>query len=172
MKLGQTPSQTVGPYFAYGLVAEQYSYPLTQIVNGTIAGEAQRISITGRVFDGKAEPIPDALIEIWQTGGGFARYGTGTNRDQSYMFNLAKPLGRLIKEAPHVSVIVFMRGLLSHLYTRIYFDDETEANKADEILQSIPASRRQTLIAKSVGPAQYQFDIHLQGEHETVFFDL
>ena len=65
-----------------------------------------------------------------------------------------------------------MRGLLSHLYTRIYFDDEAEANKADEILQSIPASRRHTLIAKSIGPAQYRFDIHLQGEHETVFFDL
>jgi protocatechuate 3,4-dioxygenase alpha subunit len=168
MKSGQTPSQTVGPFFAYGLVPEQYGYPLTQVADGTIAGEGLRISVTGKVFDGNNEPIIDALIEIWQTGGKFARYGTGTNPDQSYTFDLVKPP----REAPHASVIVFMRGLLSHLYTRIYFDDAAEANKTDEILQSIPASRRHTLIAKSVGPGQYRFDIHLQGEHETVFFDL
>ena len=65
-----------------------------------------------------------------------------------------------------------MRGLLSHLYTQIYFADEEEANKSDSILKSLPDTRRRTLIAKSVGPARYQFDIHLQGEHETVFFDL
>jgi protocatechuate 3,4-dioxygenase, alpha subunit len=168
MKNGQTPSQTVGPFFAYGLVPEQYGYPLTQVANGTIAGEGQRVSVTGKVFDGNNAPIIDALIEIWQAGGGFARYGTGTNPDQSYTFHLVKPPGH----APHVSVILFMRGLLSHLYTRIYFDDAAEANKTDEILQSIPVSRRHTLIAKSVGPGQYRFDIHLQGEHETVFFDL
>jgi protocatechuate 3,4-dioxygenase alpha subunit len=172
MKSGQTPSQTVGPFFAYGLVPEQYGYPLTQVANGTIAGEGPRISVTGQVLDGNNAPIIDALIEIWQAGGRFARYGTGTSPDQSYTFNLAKPLGRSLNDAPHVSVIVFMRGLLSHLYTRIYFDDEAEANKADKILQSTPASRRHTLIAKSVGPGQYRFDIHLQGEHETVFFDL
>ena len=85
MKLGQTPSQTVGPYFAYGLVAEQYGYPLTQVASGTIVGEGQRISIRGRVFDGKAEPISDALIEIWQSEAEFARYGTGTASDQSYV---------------------------------------------------------------------------------------
>ena len=172
MKLGQTPSQTVGPYFAYGLVAEQYGYPLTQVANGTIAGEGQRISITGRVFDGKAEPIPDALIEIWQSEAGFARYGTGTTPDHGYTFSTIKPRRRSSAEAPHLTVIIFMRGLLSHLYTRIYFADEGEANKRDSILKNLLDTRRHTLIAKSVGPAQYRFDIHLQGEHETVFFDL
>ena len=172
MKLGQTPSQTVGPYFAYGLVAEQYGYPLTQVASGTIAGEGQRISITGRVFDGKAVPIPDALIEIWQSEAGFARFGTGTTSDQSYVFSTIKPQRRSSAEAAYLTVIVFMRGLLSHLYTRIYFADEEEANKSDSILKSLPDTRRSTLIAKSIEPAQYQFDIHLQGEHETVFFDL
>lgn len=172
MKLGQTPSQTVGPYFAYGLVAEQYGYPLTQVANGTIAGEGQRISITGRVFDGKNEPIIDALIEVWQPEAGFARYGTGTTSDQSYVFSTIKPQRHSSAEAPHLTVIIFMRGLLSHLYTRIYFADEAGANKGDSILIKLPDTRRHTLIAKSVGPAQYQFDIHLQGEHETVFFDL
>lgn len=172
MKFGQTPSQTVGPYFAYGLVAVQYGYPLTQVASGKIPGEGHRISITGRVLDGKAEPIPDALIEIWQSKAGFARYGTGTASDQSYVFSTIKPQRRSRAEAPHLTVIVFMRGLLSHLYTRIYFADEEEANKSDSILKSLSDTRRRTLIAKSVGPAQYQFDIQLQGEHETVFFDL
>ena len=172
MKPGQTPSQTIGPFFAYGLVSEQYGYPFTQVVNGTIAGEGQRISIIGQVLDGKDEPISDALIEIWQAEGGFARYGTGTTPDHSYTFSTIKPGRRSSAEAPHLTVIVFMRGLLSHLYTRIYFADEEEANKSDNILKNLPNTRRRTLIAKSVGQAQYQFDIHLQGEHETVFFNL
>ena len=172
MKLRQTPSQTVGPYFAYGLVAEQYGYPLTQVANGTIAGDGRRISIAGRVFDGKDEPIIDALIEIWQSEAGFARYGTGTTPDHSYTFSTIKPQRRSSAEAPHLTVIVFMRGLLSHLYTRIYFADEVEANKIDSTLSGLPEDRRTTLLARSVGEAEYQFDIHLQGEHETVFFDL
>jgi protocatechuate 3,4-dioxygenase alpha subunit len=172
MKLGQTPSQTVGPYFAYGLVPEQYGYPLAQVANETIVGKNPRISIMGRVFDGKDEPVVDALIEIWQTESGFARFGTGTTLDRSYKFNTTKPQGRSSDEAPNLTVIVFMRGLLSHLYTRMYFADEEETNKRDNVLKNLPDTRRRTLIAKSVGPAQYQFDIHLQGEHETVFFDL
>lgn len=172
MKRGQTPSQTVGPYFAYGLVAEQYGYPLTQVANGEIAGEGQRISITGKMFDGKNEPIVDALIEIWQPGVGFARYGTGSTPDQSYTFSTIKPKRSSSEEAPFLTVIIFMRGLLSHLYTRVYFADEAEANRADSTFNRLPDERRKTLLAISVGPAQYQFDIHLQGEHETVFFDL
>jgi protocatechuate 3,4-dioxygenase alpha subunit len=172
MKLGQTPSQTVGPYFAYGLVPEQYGYPLAQVANETIVGKNPPISIMGRILDGKDEPVVDALVEIWQTGSGFARYGTGTTPDRSYKFNTTKPQGRSSDEAPNLTVIVFMRGLLSHLYTRMYFADEEETNKRDNVLKNLTDTRRRTLIAKSVGPAQYQFDIHLQGEHETVFFDL
>jgi protocatechuate 3,4-dioxygenase, alpha subunit len=172
MKRGQTPSQTVGPYFAYGLAAEQYGYPHNQIANGVISGEGHRIGITGRVLDGKGEPVVDALVEIWHPEAGFARYGTGTNPDQSYTFSAVKPRRRSKEEAPHLTVIIFMRGLLSHLYTRIYFADEVDANKTDGTFTSFPDDRRKTLLATSVGPAQYQFDIHLQGEHETVFFDL
>lgn len=172
MKRGQTPSQTVGPYFAYGLVAKQYGYPLTQVANGEISGEGQRISIAGRVFDGKNEPISDALIEIWQPGVGFARYGTGTAPDQSYTFSTIKPQRRSSEEAPYLTVTIFMRGLLSHLYTRMYFADEAEANRTDSTLSRLPDGPRKTLLAISAGPAHYQFDIHLQGEHETVFFDL
>ena len=171
MKCGQTPSQTVGPYFAYGLAAEQYGYPHNQIANGVISGEGHRIGITGRVLDGKGEPVVDALVEIWHPEG-FARYGTGATPDQSYMFSTIKPRRRSKEDAPHLSVTIFMRGLLSHLYTRIYFADETDANKTDSTLAGLSEDRRTTLLARSVGESEYQFDIHLQGEHETVFFDL
>ena len=172
MKLGQTPSQTVGPFFAYGLVAEQYGYPNTQIATGVIEGERQRITITGRVLDGNSEPVGDALIEIWQPGSGFARQGTGTSADKSFTFSTCRPASLSPEEAPCVAVILFMRGLLSHLYTRIYFSDEAEANVRDTVLAALPADRRHTLIAQRVKEGEYRFDIHLQGEHETVFFDL
>jgi protocatechuate 3,4-dioxygenase alpha subunit len=172
MAKGQTPSQTVGPYFAYGLVAEQYGYPHTQIATGTIAGEGERIAITGRIIDGKGEAVSDAMIEVWLPEAGFGRVGTGTAKDLSFTFNTVKPPRRSEFEAPSITAIVFMRGLLSHLFTRIYFEDEAEANASDNVLNSVPQPRRTTLIAKREGPGQYRFDIHLQGEHETVFFDL
>jgi len=172
MRLGQTPSQTVGPFFAYGLVAEQYGYPNTQIATGVIAGEGERLTITGRVFDGNNEPVGDALLEIWQPGAGFARQGTGTSADKSFSFCTCKPASLSPAEAPCLAVILFMRGLLSHLYTRIYFGDEAEANALDTMLAALPADRRQTLIAQRLKDNEYRFDIQLQGEHETVFFGL
>ena len=168
----QTPSQTVGPYFAYGLVAEQYGYPHTQIATSTIAGAGERIAITGRIIDGKGEAVSDAMIELWQPEAGFGRVGTGTAEDLNFTFNTIKPTRRSEFEAPSITVIVLMRGLLSHLYTRIYFDDEAEANASDDVLNSVPQQRRATLVAKRGSPGQYRYDIHLQGEHETVFFDL
>jgi protocatechuate 3,4-dioxygenase, alpha subunit len=78
-------------------------------------------------------------------------------------------------QAPHVNVIVFMRGLLTHVYTRIYFEDEERANGADPVLSAVPAERRHTLLARreqTPDGACYRFDIHMQGEHETVFFDV
>jgi protocatechuate 3,4-dioxygenase alpha subunit len=183
---GQTPSQTVGPYFAYGLAAQQYHYPHGQIVDGAIAGEGAegRIRIVGRVLDGRDEPIPDALIEVWQAdaegrygaGGfvGFGRQGTGTDPTGRFVFETIKP-GATAGSAPFVTVVVFMRGLLSHVYTRLYFSDEQAANAADPVLATVPADRRRTLIASreaTPGGVQYRFDIHMQGEDETVFFDL
>jgi len=180
----QTPSQTVGPYFACGLTAQQYHYPLGQIADGAMAPEtaAERIRITGRVFDGKGQIVPDALIEFWQADAagrygaraGFGRQGTGTDAEGRFVFDTIKP-GAAVGAAPFVTLVVFMRGLLSHVYTRLYFSDGEAANAADPVLATVPAERRATLIAKRESTANgvaYRFDIHMQGENETVFFDL
>ncbi len=194
MKPGQTPSQTVGPFFAYGLTPEQYGYTFRSAVTPDLRDPAttgEEIVIEGQVFDGAGEVIPDALIEIWQADPegryllpedkgnrgftGFGRCGTGSDAEARFRFSTYKP-GRVDDlQAPHISVVVFMRGLLSHLYTRIYFADEAEANARDPLLASLDAGRRQTLIAQAVersGPPRYRFDIHMQGERETVFFDV
>jgi protocatechuate 3,4-dioxygenase alpha subunit len=194
-KLRDTPSQTVGPFFAYGLTAEQYSYDFTSIADGLLVSQDSdhvKIAITGCVYDGNGNVIPDAMIELWQGDSlgkyndqsigkdredfrGFGRLGTGTQRGHKFYFTTIKP-GSVEKGcAPHINVILFMRGSLLHLYTRIYFDDEAEANKKDPLLNLIPEARRQTLIAKRVetgGVVQYNFDIHMQGDRETVFFDV
>lgn len=188
----QTPSQTVGPYFAYGLTARQYNYPLTSIAEGAMAGEdveGERIRVEGRVFDGNRAAVPDAMIEIWQadaqgrfahpadprnsnTGfSGFGRFGTGTDPQHRFIFDTIKPGAAAEGEAPHLNVIVFMRGLLTHVYTRIYFSDEAEANAADPVLSAVPEDRRSTLIAARDGNT-YRLDIHMQGDQETVFFDV
>lgn len=196
-KLGQTPSQTVGPYFAYGLTPEQYGYPsLTSIASGDLRTpdvQGKQIRIEGRVFDGNGDPVDDAMIEIWQADPqgryahpadtragnlafkGFGRCGTGTNPEHRFVFDSVKPGAVDAGQAPHVNVIVFMRGLLSHLYTRIYFADEADANAKDPVLQSVPAERRDTLIAQreeNGGVPVYRFDIRMQGDRETVFFDV
>lgn len=196
MNLKQTPSQTVGPYFAYGLAAPQYGYPFTGLASDDVADElapGERIRIAGRVIDGAGDPIPDAMIEIWQadsegryahpTDGrasnqrfrGFGRFGTGTDREHRFVFNTVKPGSVDGAQAPHVNVIVFMRGMLTHAYTRLYFSDEVEANARDPVLASVPTERRATLIAaRGETPAGtlYHFDIHMQGDDETVFFDV
>jgi protocatechuate 3,4-dioxygenase alpha subunit len=189
-QLLQTPSQTVGPYFAYGLTAEQYNYGYAQICNDNLIVDekvnGERITITGQVFDGNNNAIPDAMIEIWQADAdgnyganktlfqGFGRVGTGSDSTKSFTFHTIKP-GTTNDEAPHINVIVFMRGLLVHAYTRIYFSDETIANTKDVLLNSIDESRRSTLIAErkeTNGKIEYHFDVHMQGENEAVFFDV
>lgn len=194
----QTPSQTVGPYFAYGLTPEQYGYPHTSIASPRLIAEGEdtdgeRIRIEGRVLDGEGVPIDDAMIEIWQADGlgryahpadprgsnasfrGFGRCGTGTDPDNRFIFETVKPGPVDDEQAPHINIIVFMRGLLSHAYTRLYFSDEADANAADPVLGSVPAARRPSLIAKrhdtDSGPV-YRLDIHMQGDAETVFFDV
>lgn len=188
----QTPSQTVGPYFAYGLTARQYNYAQTSIADGTMAGEdveGERIRVEGRVLDGDGVPVPDAMIEIWQADAqgrfahpadtrgsnagftGFGRTGTGTDPQCRFIFDTIKPGAAADGEAPHLNVIVFMRGLLTHVYTRIYFADEAAANAADPVLSAVPADRRDTLIATREGNT-YRLDIHMQGPKETVFFEV
>lgn len=172
----QTPSQTVGPYFAYGLTPEQYLYDFKQLVGNQMVipiEQSEAITITGKVFDGNGEVIPDAMIEIWQNDGEnqlFGRFGTGTYPQNRFIFSTIKPKS-LAGQAPYLSVIVFMRGQLIHSYTRIYFSDESQLNSTDEVLNAVPAERKHTLIAEKKGNL-YEFNINMQGENETVFFEV
>jgi protocatechuate 3,4-dioxygenase, alpha subunit len=169
MKLKQTPSQTVGPYFAYGLTPEQYLYDFKSLASN-VTTEENQIKIKGKIFDGAGNVIPDALVEIWDHNNKlFGRYGTGTEKDNSFIFYTQKP-AKSDNNAPFINLILLMRGQLIHSYTRIYFEDE-EANKWDETLNSISKERRNTLIAKKIDN-YYEFNIFMQGENETVFFDI
>jgi protocatechuate 3,4-dioxygenase alpha subunit len=170
---GETPSQTVGPFFSIGLPWEEGPFAADPRAPGAIR-------VTGVVYDGEGEAVPDALVETWQAdppqqdGGfrGFARCGHEEG-DGSYELVTFKPApvpgpgGR--PQAPHLAVSVFARGMLNRCVTRIYFADEESANAADPILERVPEERRATLIAAPAGD-RYRFDIHLQGPRETVFF--
>ncbi len=187
-----TAAQTVGPFFSPALLrTDAERHILTQ---PETAGE--RIRIKGRVLDGDGMPVPDALVEIWQANA-YGRYNhpadtgpakldasflgfgrSGTEEDGQYWFETIKP-GRVPfdstrMQAPHICVTVFARGLLNHLVTRLYFDDEP-ANADDPILLRVPQDRRAALLAlrepDSATPT-YHFDIILQGKNETVFFNL
>lgn len=194
MSLKQTPSQTVGPYFAYGLTGTQYGYPLRSLFGPELARAdtpGQHIRIVGQVLDGHGNPINDALVELahadasgrWPATAqevaasgfrGFGRMGTGTEADNRFEFRTIKPGAASGGEAPFALVIVTMRGMLSHAYTRIYFDDEP-ANAIDPVLSAVPAERRHTLVARRADDAAgvaYRFDIRMQGDDETVFFDV
>jgi protocatechuate 3,4-dioxygenase alpha subunit len=192
MALRQTPSQTVGPFFSFGLAPEQYGYNFRSIAGSAVADDGTpgtRIRIVGRVFDGEGQPLNDALIEIWQADAegryahpadprssnaafkGFGRTGTGTDPESRFVFDTVMP-GSVAGQAPHINVIVLARGMLNHLYTRLYFEDQADANACDSILQSVPAERRATLLARRDGATTYRFDIRLQGDGETVFFDV
>ena len=193
-KLRQTPSQTVGPYFAYGLSPEQYGYQhgMSSIAGTEMAAgdvEGQRIRVEGQVFDGAGNVISDALLEIWQADAlgryahpsdprgsnsnfkGFGRCGTGTDPQNRFWFNTIKPGAPEPGSAPHLNVIVMMRGMLLHAFTRIYFPGEA-ANATDKVLAAVPEARRGTLIAEKQVDGVYRFDIHMQGADETVFFDV
>jgi protocatechuate 3,4-dioxygenase alpha subunit len=192
---GQTPSQTVGPYFAYGLAATQYGYDFDQPFDAILAldgARGERIRLEGRVIDGDGNPINDALVEISQPDGtgaypqsvedaqaigfrAFGRAGTGTDAQNRFVFHTVKPGAETPGEAPHINVIVLMRGMLLHAFTRVYFSDEAKANAEDAVLNSVPARRRHTLIAQrsqAGGAVTYRFDIRMQGDAETVFFDI
>jgi len=195
MKLTQTPSQTVGPYFAYGLTSEQYGYDFKSLFGPVLAepeAAGEHIRLTGRVFDGDGVPVNDAMLEIRQADAegrfvasraeiaasgfrGFGRCGTGTHPSLHWWFDTVKPGPAAPGEAPCIDVIVTMRGMLLHAFTRIYFDDESEANARDPVLAAVPAERRATLLARrqvQPGGVSYLFDLRMQGPKETVFFDL
>ena len=156
-----SPSQTIGPLYGFSLMwpgSEQAADP----------GQPGAVRIRGRVFDGAGAVVayPELMLELW-AGDQFAR--TRTDPDGAFSAVLAKPAAPA-GQAPHVNVTLFSRGLLKQAQTRLYFPDEAAANAADPVLTAVPADRRPTLIARQDG-ANLVFDIHLQGDQETVFFD-
>jgi protocatechuate 3,4-dioxygenase alpha subunit len=128
----------------------------------------EAIRLEGQLLDGVGEPVPDGLIEVW-SGRQFAR--CRTDPEGAFHFTLEKPAPQGDGDAPHLNVTVFARGLLRHLATRMYFPDESAANAKDRVLGQVDSNRRETLIAHSDGGV-LRFDIKLQGESETVFFQL
>lgn len=158
-----TPSQTVGPFFGFALPFDGDSEAVEPS-----APEAMRVE--GQLLDGAGEVVPDALIEMWHDDQ-FAR--CRTDAVGAFHFTVRKPEpgrgpdGR--EGAPHFTVTVFARGLLRQLVTRVYFPDEEEANRADPVLQLVEPGQRHSLIARRDGGV-LNFDIHLQGKDETVFF--
>jgi protocatechuate 3,4-dioxygenase, alpha subunit len=178
VKLTPTGSQTVGPYFRIGL-----EYLCAK--DGS-ARSAESVTITGRVLDADGAPVPDAMLEIYysdpeghdETPGAQApqRPSTfvrvATNVDGQFRFAVARPEpGTEQRQAPHLAVLVFARGLLRHLITRMYFPDEP-ANTTDPILQSVPLARQHTMIARpdAQQPGTLVWNVVLQGKEETVFF--
>ena len=185
-ELGITPAQTAGPYLRIGL--------LRNILTPNVVdpSDPRAIRIRGRLTDSAGDGVPDGMIETWQanTAGryhhpaderddvplddGFAGFGrSGTEDDGRFEIVTVKP-GRVPwpeggLQAPHIGITVFARGLLQRVVTRIYFADEGPANTQDPVLKLVPPARRATLLARPDADG-YRFDIHLQGDDETVFF--
>jgi protocatechuate 3,4-dioxygenase, alpha subunit len=148
---GRTPSQTVGPFFAIGLGRPGE--------NEVVSGGSVRV--VGRVLDGAGDPVSDAVVEFWQPGDRGTQWGrSGTDAEGRFELVTERPSGG------YADVLVFARGLLKHLVTRCYFDDP-----GDGVLDALDPDDRATLIAQAEGEA-LRFDIHLQGEGQTVFFAL
>ncbi|MEU9332621.1 protocatechuate 3,4-dioxygenase subunit alpha [Streptomyces sp. NPDC048290] len=185
-----TPSHTIGPFYGYAL-------PFTGGPEIAPLGHPATVTVHGYVTDGEGQPLPDALVEIWgpdpdgtmprtdgsirrdAASGGYAgRNGvefTGwgrvaTDTDGHWYVRTLRP-GARGSSAPYLSVCVFARGLLVHLFTRIYLPGDDSALAADPLLAALPATRRRTLIARPEPSGAYRFDIRLQGEGETVFLE-
>ena len=176
MSLQATTSQTVGPYLHIGLIW----LIIEKLATARVPGE--RVSIEGRIVDGDGKPVNDAMVEIWQADSR-GRYGSkafrgfgrsATDAQGKFRFQTIKP-GRVPGpggklQAPHIAANIFMRGQLKQLVTRIYFPGDP-ANGGDPVLRLVPAERRATLIAKKAGKGALEWNVHLQGRDETVFFD-
>ena len=161
MSLPRTASQTVGPYYTLGLCRR----PEHELASANDPGVFQ---LVGELLDGQGAPIGDGLIELWDAAGG--RWGrSGTDTDGRFTFVATKP-EPLPGQAPRFDVFVFARGLLRHQLTRIYFPDEAEANAGDPVLSLLDEDDRATLLAEE-GDGVLRFDIRMQGEQATVFFE-
>jgi protocatechuate 3,4-dioxygenase alpha subunit len=205
LHLGQTPSQTLGPFFHQGLVRTRAAFQIPglcsaerDVIHNVLAADetpGARIRVRGGVYDGLDNPVSDALLELWQADAdghynhplegaalrdasflGFGR--CATDEAGRYSFETIKPgavHGSASVQAPHLNLIVSARGLLVHLFTRVYFHGDAE-QAHDPVLARVEGPRRSTLIARlegvSGGVAEYIFDVRLQGRGETVFFEV
>jgi protocatechuate 3,4-dioxygenase alpha subunit len=175
-----TASQTVGPFFDFGLTTPNAA--LGQMAGPDTPGERIRLRI--RVYDGEGAVVPDAVVELWQADASGAFPGVwgrqGTDVDGACEFHTVRP--GAAEGASHINVCLFARGLLRHIFTRIYFAGDP-ALSADPVLALVPEARRQTLLAHAESRPEglryttadgdtWVFELRLQGEHETVFFDL
>lgn len=164
MDLVPSPSQTIGPFF--------HCYFTVYGTLGSLAGaqaKGERIRLAFRVLDGDGAPLNDAMLELWQADiAGFGRLPT--DEQGACVFETFKP-GRVDRQAPHINVSVFARGLLNRLVTRVYFAGDA-ANSEDTVLALVPEDRRHTLMAHASGEGLWNFEIHLCGGQETVFFDV
>lgn len=178
---GQTPSQTVGPFFGYAL-------PYVGGPDVRAAWQPDTIRVHGTVCDGAGAPVPDAIVEIWGADAsgrpslergslsrdvhGFTGFGRASvDRDGHYSFTTVKPGAMRAGSAPYLLFAVFARGVLHHLFTRAYFGDEGAANATDPLLARLAVDRRDTLVATPDADRSYRFDVRLQGPGETVFLD-
>ncbi len=185
MLLPLTPSQTAGPFLTLGLA---WSDGPNVVPDGTPGA----IRISGQVLDGAGAAVTDAIVETWQadpdgrfahpddprgsSGSAFRGFGRCATDDEGVFAIVTVKPGSLPAEdgqveAPHIDVSVFARGLLDRLVTRIYFPDEVDANAVDPLLTTLADTNRATLVALPDG-GNLRFDIHLQGDHGTVFFEL
>ena len=160
-----TSSQTVGPFFHFALTARPEGRMIDRFPAG---GEPMTLRITVR--DGDGQPVVDAMIELRQAGV-FGRMPTAA--DGTCAFETIRPAARGDGRAGHINLCLFARGLLRQIHTRIYFDGDA-ALSGDPVLELVPPDRRRSLLATPSGeqPGVWRFDIHLQGPHETVFFDV
>jgi protocatechuate 3,4-dioxygenase alpha subunit len=174
--LPATPSQTVGPFFSFGLCERDGANELVP------RGTEGALEIAGSVLDGAGVGVPDAMVEIWQADrdgtyrGDFGWARSGTTEAGEYSFVTIRP-GRVPAEegavhAPHVTLLVFARGLLKPVHTRMYFPDEVEANERDPLLAALAEADRAALVAGESALGRLRYDVRLQGERQTPFFAL
>lgn len=202
---GQTPAQTLGPFFHQGLVRSSgwrqspgVREDAVRAFDSVLAAErsaGQALRLEGSIYDGQGEPVADALVELWQANAhghyqhpldasagpldaafrGFGRAATNATGGFSFVTIkpgcVAGPTGSV--QAPHLNLIVGARGLTRHAFTRVYFAGDAELAR-DPVLALVPAERRHTLLAERLDAdaSAYRFDIRLQGENETVFFEI
>jgi protocatechuate 3,4-dioxygenase, alpha subunit len=186
VRLPTTPSQTVGPFFGFALPYEHGPF----LVDADTPGAFR---LWGRVLDGAGDPVTDALVEIWQAdadgdlgprSGVFGRPAPGvfrgfgrceTDDGGGYAFRTVRPgavpLTDGTTQAPHIAMSVYARGMLRNVVTRVYFPDEVAANASDPLLNAVEPERRETMVARREGD-DYRFDVHIQGDEETVFLDV